>query len=73
MIAEMNTESAITLEFMESSDRDSFTSSIYNFAKSEEISELMEDAYPPYPTLNTSVDDLPESSVSSSTEKLIYC
>ena len=39
--AEIATEAAITLEFMDQADRDS----IYKYAKAEEISELMEDAY----------------------------
>ena len=32
---------------MDRSERESVTSSICNFAKAEEISELIEDAYPP--------------------------
>ena len=40
--AEIPTEAAVTLEFMNQSDKDS----IYKYAKAEEISELMEDAYP---------------------------
>ena len=39
--AEIQTEAAVTLEFMDQTHRDS----IYNYAQSEEISELMEDAY----------------------------
>ena len=43
--AEIATEAAITLEFMDQADRDS----IYKYAKAEEISELMEDAYQDIP------------------------
>ena len=46
MAAEIATEAQVTLEFMDQKERDSITSSICNFAKAEEISELMEDAYP---------------------------
>ena len=46
LIADITTETSVTLEFMDQLDRESFTSSPCNFAKSEEISELMEDAYP---------------------------
>ena len=42
----MTTETSVTLEFMDRSERDSITSSICNFAKAEEISEVMSDAYP---------------------------
>ena len=38
---EMATEQAVTLEFMNQTDRDS----IYKYAKAEEISELMEEVY----------------------------
>ena len=47
MIADITTETSVTLEFMNRSERETFTSSPCNFAKAEEISELMEDAYPP--------------------------
>ena len=46
MIADMTTETSVTLEFMDRSERESFTSSACNFAKAEEVEELMEDAYP---------------------------
>ena len=46
MIADITTETSVTLEFMNRSERESFTSSPCNFAKAEEISELMEDSYP---------------------------
>ena len=42
----MTTETSVTLEFVNRSERDSITSSICNFAKTEEIEELMVDAYP---------------------------
>ena len=42
----ISTELAVTLEFVNKDERDSLSSSICYFAKSEEISELMEDAYP---------------------------
>ena len=47
LIADITTETSVALEFMNQSERESITSSICNFAKAEEISELMEDAYPP--------------------------
>ena len=46
MIADITTETSVTLEFMNRSERESFTSSPCNFAKAEEVEELMEDAYP---------------------------
>ena len=46
IIADITTETSVTLEFMDQSERESITSSICNFAKAEEIEELMEDAYP---------------------------
>ena len=46
MIADITTETSVTLEFMSRSERESFTSSPANFAKAEEVEELMEDAYP---------------------------
>ena len=42
----MITETSVALEFMNRSERDSITSSVCNFAKAEEISETMSDAYP---------------------------
>ena len=46
MTADITTETSVTLEFMNPHDRESFTISPCNFAKAEEISELMQDAYP---------------------------
>ena len=45
-IADITTETSVTLEFMDRSERESVTSSICYYAKAEEIEELMEDAYP---------------------------
>ena len=45
LIAEIETEAQVTLEFMNTSERGSITSTINNFAKAEEIEELMVDAY----------------------------
>ena len=45
-VAEITTETSVTLEFVDRQERDSITSSICYFAKAEEISERMSDAYP---------------------------
>ena len=43
----MTIETSVALEFMSSKERkESFTSSPCNFAKAEEVEELMADAYP---------------------------
>ena len=42
-ISEITTETAVTLEFMARSERDSITSSIDNFSMTEEAEELIED------------------------------
>ena len=42
----MTTETSVTLEFMSTAERESFTASPANFAKAEEIEELISDAYP---------------------------
>ena len=46
VISEISTETQVTLEFMDRSERESITSEICLYAKAEEIEELMEDAYP---------------------------
>ena len=46
LVADIATETSVVLEFMDRSERDSITSSICLYAKAEEISEQMEDAYP---------------------------
>ena len=46
MISEIATETSVTLEFMDRSERESITSSICLYAKAEEIEERMDDAYP---------------------------
>ena len=46
LTADITTETTVTLEFLNRSERESFTSDPSNFAKAEEIEELMEDAYP---------------------------
>ena len=45
-VAEITTEAAVTFEFIDRTERESITSSFYKYAKSEEIEELMPDAYP---------------------------
>ena len=46
VISEIATETSVTLEFMDRSERESITSSICLYAKAEEIEERMDDAYP---------------------------
>ena len=42
----MTTETSVVLEFMDRSERASFTSSTLDFAKAEETEELTEQEYP---------------------------
>ena len=70
MIADITTETSVTLEFLNRSERESFTSDPSNFAKAEEIEELMEDAYPVY--TNEKANHVQTDRMSTtSTDKLI--
>ena len=72
MIAEITTETSVTLEFMDQSERESITSSICNFAKAEEIEELIEDAYPAATNFNEKNNHLQTDRMSTiSTDLLI--
>ena len=65
--SEIRTEMSITCEFMDQSQRSSFTSSPSNFAKTEEVEELMRDAYPV--DIDEALDDNDQTYESS---KLIF-
>ena len=67
VMAEISLEATVSLEFMDRKERNSFTSDIANFAKAEEVEELMEDAYP----VNTSEMQTTSLISSSQFEKLI--
>ena len=72
LIADITTETSVTLEFMDQSERESITSSICNFAKAEEIEELIEDAYPAAANFNEKNNHLQTDRMSTtSTDRLI--
>ena len=69
LLAEITTETAVTFEFVDRTERDSITSSFYKYAKSEEIEELMPDAYPT--NTGEKLFDLQASEKSGSTYNLV--
>ena len=72
LIADITTETSVTLEFLNRSERESFTSDPSNFAKAEEIEELIEDAYPAATNFNEKNNHLQTDRMSTiSTDLLI--
>ena len=67
---EIATESAVTLEFMDQSERDSFTSSVCNYAEIEEISDGMQEEY--ISDADKIRHDLEASHITVSTENLTH-
>ena len=67
-IAEITTETQVTLEFMDRSERSSISSSVSTYDQAEEIEDELEEARP---TAYQDRNDLQASYLTSSTERLI--